>query len=340
MEIQIKKLEDVEVTGSLRMVSQSGNPASVGLYMAKTQEVARTEAPFYKFETTLTALPFNGADPLSPKEIAMPQPLPVSPGWDVVLTESGEGSVCYSFFGGGWNTLKVDTITGGQVTTGYSYEVEASDKPAFMLNTSTTAAKQNYVSAVLSSCQLGLIGLQDQKGQLVPGVSDLVGSSENPVSSGSVLGNLSAGLPQKVSLVFKRDKNIGPLSPGGLFCGSLFFNTYDTTTYKLGTEVPVLSDIAFSEFDVAAAGDYFCLFAVTGDGAPLLGLYDQTGKALGSPNMPAGSWNNAGHWVANPTIVATPPGKEIGFSFAFIEMEGDAPSCIYTGTLSSPAITS
>ena len=335
MDIEIKALDGIDVTGAVQFVS-SGN--QLGLYSGKTDEVVRTEAPFYEYETILTSVPFSKSKALAPENISIPQPLPGPPLWKLLLVDEGVGEIAYTVFGGGWDTLSLDTFKDGKLKTNYAYEVEETSKPDFVLNSSTSPAKQQFVSALFSGYQLGIIGLQEQDGQQVPHVSGIVGSSEAPVSTGRVFGDLSNGLPVSVNLVYLTNKNVGPLAVSGAFCGNLFLASYDINKNKLGSPIALLEGVEFSDFDIAVAGNNFCLFGITGDGAPLIGIYDQAGNALGAPNVPVGSWSNAGRWVTNPTIVAT-PGKTLGFSFAFVEMEDDKPLGIYTGTLSSPEAT-
>lgn len=332
MDVKITAMDGVNVTGSIRLQAGDG---TVGFYIAETTKAKRTEAPFYDFEMTLTSLSFPGDEAVLPEKVVVPIPLPVPPKWDVALTENGMGEVAYTVFGGGWNSLNVDQLDSGSVKPGYAYEVEEVNKPDFVQNTSKTAAKQQFVSAIFSGYQLGIIGLAGQETK----VSGIVGASDAPVASGRVWGDLSGGLPTSLSVIYKVDKTEGASTADGGSGGNVSFATFDAEKFILGTPVPLLEGLQISDMDVAVAGDHFCLFAITGDGAPLLGLYDQTGKALGTPNMPVGSWSNAGRWVTNPTIVAT-PGSSVGFSFAFIEMNGDVPSGIYTGTLSSPEVTS
>ncbi len=335
MDLKITPLNVTEITGDSRMLASTDG---VGLYMASIVAAERTEAPFYDYETVLTSLPVGSAKALKPALVALPMPLPTQATFDITLTGDQNGTVAYTMFGGGWNELNVDTLDSGKLKPGYSYNVEEIINPVFIINSSTTPAKQQFVTALFSGYQLGIIGLQEQDGQQVPHVSGIVGTSEAPVSTGRVYGDLSNGLPVNVSVVYLTNKNVGPLAPSGAFCGSLFFASYDINENKLGTPVALLESVEFSDFDLAVSGDTFCILAVTGDGSPLLALFDNAGKISGSPDMPVGSWSNAGRWVASPTIVAT-PGDNAGFSFAFIEMEDNTPSGIYTGTLSSPEAT-
>jgi len=335
MDLEINALDGIEITGAVQLVS-SGN--QIGLYSGKTDEAVRTEAPFYDYETVLTSVPVGKSKALAPENITIPQPLPGAPLWRLALAGDGVGEIAYTVFGGGWDILSVDTLKDGKQNPGYAYEVEETSNPTFILNSSASPSKQQFVSALFSGYQLGIIGLQEQDGQQVPHVSGIVGTSEAPVSTGRVYGDLSSGLPANVNVVYLTNKNVGPLAPSGAFCGSLFFASYDVNKDKLSTPVALLEGVEFSNFDLAVSGDTFCILAVTGDGSPLLAVFDNAGRISDSPYVPVGSWSNAGNWVASPTIVAT-PGASVGFSFAFIEMEEKTPSGIYTGTLSSPEVT-
>lgn len=334
MEENITALEGVTVTGSIGVVLNAGQ---VGLYMSAMKAVSRTKAPFYNYEATLTALSFRGATPVTPSEIAIPLPLSIMPRWDAVFTDAGIGKVAYTVFGGGWNTLNVDAYKDSELKSGYTYDIKEIDRPYFLIQSAQSPAKQQYVSAIFSGYQLGIIDLQSQDGQQATKVLSIVGSSEAPVSAGRVWGDLSNDhLPASLNLVYKTNKNVGPLAPSGVFCGSLFFATFDVNAAPkdaLGKSVPLLASVEFSDFDLAVGSSgEFCLFAVTGDGSPLLATFDSAGNASGSPYTPVGAWSNAGGWVSNPTIVAT-PSVVGGFSFAFIEMDGDTPFCIQTGTV-------
>jgi len=334
MNLQITELTGVSPTGAIQMAVCG---SALGLYVAETGESSPADYGSFEYQTMIKMEKVGNYTEPNPTSLEIPQSLMVPPDWNILLAADNEGYLTNSEFGGGWNTLEYSAISSGKIVPQYAYNVEDTQNPHFVTNTSSNAAKQQYSSAIFSGYQLGIIGLEDQEGEQTPHVSGLVGSADAPVSVGRVFGDLSGGLPASLSLAYLVRKTVGPLAPSGAFCGTLNFATFDTSKNTLGVPVALMSDIEFCDFDLAVSGDYFCVLAVTGDGAPLLAMYDQTGKAIGSPNMPVGSWSNAGRWVMNPTIVAT-PGTDAGFSFAFIEMEGDTALGVYTGTLAPPKV--
>lgn len=332
MDLTLAPLKDVDVTGDIKLAVQGD---ALGLYMAQTSVVEPKSAPFYDFQTTLTSIALDGSTALTPALLTIPQPLPGMPSFDLVFTSDGAGELTYCQFGGGWNILTVDGFKDEALSSLYDYQVEESNKPHFLINTSDSAAKQQFVSATFSGYQLGIIGLQEQDGQQVPHVSGIVGSSDSPVSGGRVFGDLSSGLPVTVSVIYKQDKDEGPLAPNGAFCGTLSFAPYDINADKLGTPVDLLSGTAVADYDLAVAAGTYGLLASTGDGSPMLALFDDKGALIGTPNLPLGSWNGADRWIVSPTIAPTPGGKG-GFSFAFVEMSEAGPVGLYTGTLAPP----
>lgn len=331
MNIAITALEGVTLTDTIQIVTDG---STVGLYLCQTQTAVGDDTFMNPFSTTLTAQAIGSASALSPGTVTLPMMLPVAAQNEVVLTASGTGEVAYTYFGGGWSTLCVDTLASGAQTELYSYVVEETAAPHYIRNTSAQAAQQQYVSALFSGYQLGIIGLQEQDGQQVPGVSPITGTSDAPVADGRVFGDLSAGLPASLNVVYKTNKTTGPLAPNAAFCGSLSFAAYNTADGTLGTTTALLSDVELSDFDVGVNGTDFCVFSVTGDGAPLLAMYDTSGTMIGTATMPVGSWNNAGRWIASPTVIGT-PGQQQSFTFAFVEMEELQPQAIYTGTFSN-----
>jgi hypothetical protein len=283
----------------------------------------------------LTAYPVGPSAPIAPATINLPCLLLVPPALAVSLSADNTGDLAMSQFGGGWNTLEVAKIANGTLTTGYSYTVEETYGPRFVLSTAGGPPKQQVVSARLSGYQLGIIALQTQDGQQVPHVSGIVGTSQAPVTAGRVFGDLSTGLPATLSVVYLAGRNEGALAPNGSIPGPLSLAGYDVNADKLGTPTALLPDMTVSAFDIALAAGTLCLFAVTGTGAPLLALFDESGKALDAPASPAGSWSNARHWVTSPTVVPT-QGTQWSFSFAFTEMVDGDPVAIYTGTARVP----
>jgi hypothetical protein len=330
MELEIAAVAGVNLTSEVVRVVAIAD--EVGVYISSVEPVTPTAAPYYGYHTRLTAVKVGTYATLDPNQILLPQPLPATAEWDLVLTSSGNGTVATAQFGGGWNTLIVDGLSSGKRVPGYVYQVEDTNDPRFLQNTGSGASQQAYVSAILSGFQLGVIGLQTQDGQQVPGVTGIVGSSSEPVSTGRIFGDLTNGLPGSLGVSYINRKSVGPLAPSGAFCGGLFFATFDVQGNKLSTPVPLLPGIDFATFDLAVLEDYLCLLATTGSGAPLLAMFDTTGKPLGTSNMPVGTWSNGDHWVASPSIVAT----QRGFAFTFVDMDGQTPATLYFGTLTSP----
>jgi hypothetical protein len=330
MELEIAAVAGVELTSEVvRVVAVADD---VGVYISSVEALMPTAAPYYGYQTRLTAVRVGTYAALDPGQILLPQPLAVTPEWDLVLSSSGNGTVATAQFGGGWNTLTVDTLSGGRPVPDYVYQVEDTNAPRFLQNTGSGASQQPYVSAILSGYQLGVIGLQTQDGQQVPGVTGIVGTSSEPVSMGRVFGDLTNGLPSSLSAAYINRKSVGPLAPSGAFCGGLFLATFDVQRHKLDTPVALLPGIDLAAFDLAVLEDYLCVLATTGSGAPVLAMFDTTGKPLGTSNMPVGTWSNGDHWVASPSIVPT----KTGFAFAFVDMDGQAPATLYFGTLTAP----
>ncbi len=331
MELNISQLTNFTPTGRVAACCY-GN--AVGLYSEQTVQSGSAETPYYLAK--ITAIAGEGLVQPEPKSFAAPLLLSVSPGWDIVFSAEGGGQFVYTDFGGAWNSLHIAALTGDSPTDLYSYEVEATNQPRFAINTGLGTPSQNYVSAIFSNCRLGLIGLQDSGGMLVPAVSDFVGSPEQPVSAGRIWGDFTAGVPATVSLAYLADATDGPFSVDGTYPGSLYFATQNTNSSSPSSLVALLDSEQFSCMDVAVAGDQFCLFAVTNTGAPLFATFDQSGNLQGTPQSPEGDWTGDGHWVTNPTIVAT-PGVDGGYSFAFTEMDGQSPIAIYKGTVTPSA---
>jgi len=332
MDLTIEPLKDVKLTGAIRLVVAGD---AVALYMASSGPVDDPGNSLY--QTILAPVPAYDDNSLKGPSLTLILPLPGEPDWDLALSSSDAGSVAYSSFGGGWNTLKVGSVAGGKLSADYAYNIENTQAPRFVRSTGIGTPKQAYVGALLSGYQLGMIGLADQDGRQVPQVAGIVGTAEAPISAGRIWGDLTAGLPATVNVIYLTSKNVGPLAPNGAFCGNLYFATYDTKAGKLGTPVPLLPDVEFCDFDITVAGGIVCLLGVTGTGAPLLALFDDKGAAVGTPNMPSGTWSNADSWISNPTIVAMPSNSgDVGFSLAFASMKVGGTAVIYTGTLLPP----
>jgi len=332
MDLTFEPLQDVKLTGAIRLVAVED---AVALYMASSRPEEDPENTIYK--SVLAPVAAYDDNSLAVPTLTLRLPLPVEPDWDLALSSGDAGSVAYSSFGGGWNTLEVGSIADGKLSPAYAYNVENTQAPSFVLSTGNGTPKQAYVGALLSGYQLGMIGLADQDGLQVPQVAGIVGTADAPISAGRIWGDLTAGLPVTVNVIYLASKNVGPLAPNGAFCGNLYFATYDTKAGKLGTPVPLLPEVEFCDFDVTVAGDIVCLLGVTGTGAPLVALFDDKGAAVGTPNMPAGIWSNADSWIFSPTIVAMPSnGSDVGFSLAFASMKVGGAAVIYTGTLMPP----
>jgi len=317
-----------QITGAVRLTSQA---TATAIYMASSGPNKATKSADQPFVTTLASIALDGQKALAPQSVPIFQMLPGATTWDIDLT-NGKGGVTYTSSNGGFNTVFVATVgSDGKLTPDFSYEVEDGNTPTFVRNTSTNPAKQTYISAILSGYNLAIIGLQEQDGMQVPGVSGLVGTSDAPVSAGRVCGDLSAGLPQTVSLFYKTDERVGPLTPGMAFRGRLSFATFDTKSNKLATPVPLLDGTEIADFDLAVSGDCYCLLVSLSNGMPLLATFDATGKLTGGPDLLAGSWNNVGHWIGSPTVIPDPTVKAPAFRFAFIEHNDQSPINIHTG---------
>ena len=321
-------LPDNQITGAIRLMSSA---KATQLYMASSGPNKVTQSPSEGFLTTLAAIPLDDQEAVVPQSVPISQMLPSATTWDIDLS-NGAGVVTYTSSNGAFNNVFVAAVgSDGTLTPDFSYEFEDGNSPTFVRNTSTNPAKQTYISAILSGYNLAIIGLQEQDGKQVPGVSGLVGTSEAPVSVGRVCGDISQGLPQTMSLFYKTDERVGPLTPGMAFRGRLSCATFDTTNNKLGTPVPLLDGTEIADFDLAVSGDCYCLLASLSNGMPLLATFDATGKLTSGPDFLVGSWNNVGHWVESPTVVADPTANSPSFRFAFIEYHDQSPINIHTG---------
>lgn len=328
MDLQLTPVDGVTLPRpSIRILAVGPD---LGVYWAATQATPGA-APGARFQTVLTAVKVGSSNPLTPPQIVVPQLLPNLPSWDLSLATGG-GTLAITRFGGGWNALRVDTLANGQLVPGYVYSVEDSTALNFVRNTGAGASQQEYVSAILSGYQLAVIGLQAQDDRPVPAVTGIVGSSTAPVAAGRVFGDLTQGLPASLGVAYLQRTQVGPLAPNGLFTGGLRLASFATKTASLGPATELLPGIAVSQFDLAVLDSYLCVLATTGGGAPVLALFDATGKPQGTSNLPAGPWTNPGHWVASPSIVST----ATGFAFAFVDMDGPTPAKLYVGTLTSP----
>ncbi|MCC9624050.1 hypothetical protein LPB41_20415 [Thalassospira sp. MA62] len=317
-----------QITGSVCLTAQG---KASGLYMSARGPVTGAQSGVYPFATTLTSIALGGQSTLAPPNVALPQMLPTATSWDIDLSQ-GSGAVVYTASGGAFNSMSVAKLASdGKLTPDFSYKVEDANGPSFVRTTVTSPAKQTYVAAILSGYNLAIIGLQAQDGQQVPGVSGLVGTSAAPVSVGRVCGDLSAGLPQTVSLFYKTDERVGPLTAGLDFRGKLSFATFDTKSNQLSTPVPLLGGAEIADFDLAVSGDCFCILASLANGMPLLATFDKTGKLRDSPDVLVGSWNNVGHWIASPTVIADPAATAPAFRFAFVEHGADQPVAVHAG---------
>ncbi|TNE61160.1 MAG: hypothetical protein EP335_17050 [Alphaproteobacteria bacterium] len=327
MNIQISKLQDIEATGDIQLVANGGD---LGLYVAGFGRPDMASDPASGFAATLSLHAPAAPTTSLPQSLAIPTLLTVPPLWNLVASGSAPLQVAASQFGGGWNILSVSEFKDSKLAPLYSYKVEDTRRPHFMLNSSSKAASQQFVSAIFSGYQFGLIGLQTQDGQQVPHVSGIVGTSAAPVSAGRIIGDLSSGLPATVSLVYQ-GAGSGETAPSGGPAGPLSLANYDINNNKLGTPVPLLGGFDIGAFDLAVAGGNLCLFAVTSAGVPIIATYDMTGKLIDGPVTPVGSWLNGGHWAASPTIVPT-PGSSGSFSLAFVEMQAQDRVAIQFGT--------
>lgn len=317
-----------QITGAVRLSSQA---TATGLYMASSGPNKAAKSAGDRFVTTLASIALEDQKALGPQSVPISQRLPSATTWDIDLSNSN-GVVAYTTSNGGFNNVFVAAVgSDGKLTPDFSYEMEDANSPTLVRNTSTSPAKQTYISAILSGYNLAILGLQEQDGKQVPGVSGLVGTSDAPVSAGRVCGDLSAGLPQTVNLFYKTDERVGPLTPGMAFRGRLSFATFDTKSNKLATPVPLLDGTEIADFDLAVSGDCYCLVVSLSNGMPLLATFDTTGKLTGGPDLLAGSWNNVGHWIGSPTVIPDPTVKTPAFRFAFIEYNGQSPINIHTG---------
>jgi hypothetical protein len=317
-----------QITGAVRLSSQA---TATGLYIASSGPNKAAQSAGHPFVTTLTSIALDGQKALAPQSVPIYQMLPSATTWDIDLG-NGKGGVTYTSSNGGFNTVFVATLgSDGTLTPDFSYEVEDGNMPTFVRNTSTNPAKQTYISAILSAYNLAIIGLQEQDGKKVPGVSGLVGTSDAPVSVGRVCGDFSQGLPKTLTLFYKTDERVGPLTPGMAFRGRLSFATFDTESNKLATPVPLLDGTEIADFDLAVKDDCFCLLASLGNGMPLLATFDATGKLTSGPDQLAGPWNSVGHWIGSPTLIPDPTAQTPAFRFAFIEYSDQSPIQIHTG---------
>ncbi|MBC08290.1 hypothetical protein [Thalassospira sp.] len=317
-----------QITGAVRLASQA---TATGLYMSSSGPNKAAKSAGHPFVTTLASIALDVQKALAPQRAPIFQMLPSTTTWDINFSNS-KGAVTYTSSNGGFNNVFVAAVASdGTLTPEFSYEVEDGNSPTFLRNTSTNPAKQIYISAILSGYNLAIIGLQEQDGKQVPGVSGLIGTSEAPVSVGRVCGDFSQGLPQTVSLFYKTDERVGPLTPGMAFRGRLSFATFDTKNNKLGTPVSLLDGSEIADFDLAATGDCYCLLISLSNGMPLLATFDATGKLTGGPDQLAGPWNSVGHWIGSPTLIPDPTAKSPAFRFAFVEHDTQGPINIHTG---------
>lgn len=324
MNLDIQRIQNV--TAEWLRLAVSGS--DIGLYTASLD--ADDDADGFAYN--LTSRPLPGKQATSPASLSLPQLLPVPPAWDLQFTGSGAGRIAATRFGGAWNGLDASEFSGSTVTAAWSYVVEQTDRPRFIRNSAAGIPAKTLVSAIFSGESLGIIGLNPDG---APGVSILVGSSSAPVQDGAVFGDLSQGLPNTLGAVWLQCKTSGAVAPNGMLPGTLRLASYDNASNVLGTPVTLFEGIEIVEFDVAVLQSYVCILASTGSGALLLGMVGADGTKLGTPNLPAGTWTNKGHWITSPSVVPT-PGSAPGFTLAFIEMSGVEPVAVYVGTLSQP----
>lgn len=332
MAFTISEIPKIQPTGPIRLVATKSG--EITLYMAQIVSARRAKPPYYDFETVLS--PLGSGDNALPATITIPQPLPISPDWDLCVTSDGAVNMAYQVFGGGWNVLQVGAVADGEVPYPYGYGVRNCGAPRFLRDSSGNGPAMAWVSFVFEYQKLGLLIPQQsppvQGGKVAAGFLSLAEASH-----GVAFGDLSGGdLPGSLTLAYKIDRRTGPLSPGGLFLGKLALADYDLTKKTLAAPQPLLSGAEVGEFDAAIQEGVYCLLASTGDGAPLLAAFDGGGKSLGTPYLPFGSWNGPGRWVANPTLVADPANSTsqmLSFTIAFILYEADAPKAIYTGNV-------
>lgn len=315
------------VTGQIRWLAGKNG---ISLYMASTIVVTRTTPPNYGYETVLS--PVAGASGAWPA-ITIAQPLPPPPAWDACIAGDGTISVAYQVFGGGSNDLWVGSVADGEAGRQYGYGLYNCGLPRFLRDVSGNPGAGGMVSFVRDYRQWGLLLPQppDKDGIVAAQFTPLV-----EASAGVAFGDLGKGMPSSLAVVYKTDRNTGPLSPGGLFTGKLSLAGYDLSKQALSTPTAILPEVEIAEFDAAAQAGIYCLLATTGDGALLMAAFDGAGKALGSPYLPLGPWNNNNCWAANPCIVADPAHSSdglLGFRIACTVFEGDKPLGIYNAAV-------
>lgn len=326
MDLTLTPVPDLRAT-SLRL-AVSGS--AVGLY---TGELVPNSAGSFDF--TLQARALQGPSAVAPARLVLPQLLSVPPSWDLQFSAEAAGTVGLTPFGGAWSTLAVDTFSGELTSPSWRYVVEQTERCRFLKNSAAGTPARTLLSAVFSGCRLGIIGLESQEGQLVPGVSVIVGSPEEPVQDGVVFGDLSKGLPDELGVIWLESVRAGAVSPDGTLPGVLRLAPYDHASDTLGTPVSLFEGVQISELDAAVLDTAACVVASTGSGALLVGLVGTDGSSLGTANLPVGPWSNVGCWITSPSVVPT-PGKTPGFTLAFAVMEDLEPVAVYVGTLAPP----
>ena len=329
MDSTMTALKGVSVTGAIRLASSRTGPA---LYMASTGPQTPNAAPYYEFATTLAPVPFEGSASSMPT-IVVPQPLSPPPAFDICFLADGTLDVAYQVFGGAWNELQVNSAGGGALKPLYGYAANDCGRPRFVRDTSSTGATTVAVTTTLDYQNVAL---------LIPGTTETDGTvnviTTNLVSAAACVAfaDLSGSTTANLSLVYKTDRKAAPLSPGNLFLGKLALAGFDLGRKTLGTPVPLVPDVELAEFDVAYQDGLYCLIATTGDGLPLLAVFDAAGKPVGDAYLPFGAWNNPRGWVTSPTIVADPAAFTNGalkFDFAFVEMDGDTPTGVLVSSI-------
>lgn len=346
--IELQKPVKTDVTGSIRLITGSD---SVVLYMSAT-EGAKSDTPtVYGFDTVLAPLQFNGANVADPTAsidsswptIKAPQLLPPPPDWDLQRNSEGGFSAVVQSFGGAWNSLYAGDVTDDVLAPQLIFDEVDCSNPRFVRGGSGTALKTPIATMIEGGATLVLFQ--------PPSGTDTGQSPETtiltPASAGVAFADDDSSTDSDVmQVVYKTDQDVGPLSPSGLFLGSVTTAEFSLSNNKITNTLPIIQDKSVYEFDAAACGNDFCLFASSG-AAPLLVRFTADGKPeyLSWPE----SWTRASAWISSPTIVALPPrdstetnGGENGtssspaFLFAYIEHDGDIIVGVRVGSISLP----
>lgn len=323
-------LKDTPVTGNIRLVA---GPKGTGLMMARTARATRKGAPPYEAVTTLTPIAFGKDSPSLPS-VTIPQALPPPPAFDLGLAADGTLGLVYQMFGGASNRLRVAAAPDGKLKPLFDgLPLVDCALPRFVRDTSGKGAATPLVTTTFDDQQVALIvpGKPDEKGRVAVAAIPLV-----KAAAGVAFGDLTAGMPTALRVIYKTDRRVGPLAPGNLFVGHLALATFDASAKRLGTPVPLLGESAVAEFDIAYQGGLYVLLATTGDGKPILAGFDAKGTLLGDADLPFGSWSGADRWVTSLTIVADPQAYTTGalkFVYAFIEMDGDKAAGVVVGQI-------